>query len=117
MKEERKHQLIEKFSLDISRLNNQRIRWLMFSSVIFVIVILIIFFSDKINNLNSHTIWWVIGSLGLLLSINWWYWTLTLIRRVLQHQIDTVIILSEITTDVKEIKIDINELYQKGLIE
>jgi hypothetical protein len=117
MHEEHRQKLIEKFKLDIIRLNNQRIRWLTFSSLIFTVVILIIFLSEKINDLHSHTIWWVIGSLGLLLSINWWYWTLTLIRRVLQHQIDTVIILSEITNDVKEIKTDINDLYQKGLIE
>lgn len=117
MPEEKKQRLIEKFKSDIARLNTQRIQWLTFSSVIFVVVILIIFLSERINNLHSHTIWWVIGSMGLLLSINWWYCTLTLIRRVLQHQIDTVIILSEITNDVKEIKTDITELYQKGLIE
>jgi hypothetical protein len=42
---------------------------------------------------------------------------LTLIRSVLQHQIDTVIILSEITNDVKEIKTDIDDLYRKRLIK
>jgi len=117
MQEERKQQLISTFKSDIIRLNNQRKRWLVFSSIIFVGVILIIFFSEKINNLHYHSIWWLIGSIGLIVSINWWYWTLTLIRRVLQHQIDTVILLSEITNDVKSIKTDINDLYQKGLIE
>jgi hypothetical protein len=117
MYKENNQTLLEKFKSDITRLNKQRIRWLAFSSVIFVVVILIIFFSEKINNLHSHTVWWVIGSMGLLLSINWWYWTLTLIRSVLQHQIDTVIILSKITSDVKEIKTDINDLYRKRLIK
>lgn len=114
---EHKRQIISKFKSDITRLNDQRQRWLMFSSVIFVGVILIIFFSDTINNLQSQTVWWMIGSVGLLVSINWWYWTLTLIRRVLQHQIDTVVILNEITNDVKDIKTDITDLYQKKLIE
>ena len=114
---EHKQQLISKFKSDIIRLNDQRQRWLTFSSVIFVGVILIIFFSDTINNLHSNTIWWAIGSVGLLVSVNWWYWTLTLIRRVLQHQIDTVVILNEITNDVKDIKTDITDLYQKKLIE
>jgi hypothetical protein len=117
MHQEHNQKLLEKFKSDISRLNKQRIRWLAFSSIIFLVVVLIIFFSEKINNLHSQTIWWVIGSMGLLLSINWWYWTLTLIRSVLQHQIDTVIILSEITNDVKEIKTDINDLYRKRLIK
>jgi hypothetical protein len=117
MEEEQKQHLIATFKSDIIKLNNQRKRWLAFSSVVFVAVILIIFFSEKINQLHYHSIWWLIGSIGLIVSINWWYWTLTLIRRVLQHQIDTVIILSEITSDVKSIKTDINELYQKGIIE
>jgi hypothetical protein len=117
MHEERRQKIIEKFKLDIIQLNKQRIQWLAFSSIIFASVILIIFFSEKINDLHSHTVWWVIGSLGLLISINWWYWTLTLIRSVLQHQIDTVIILSEITNDVKEIKTDIDDLYRKRLIK
>ena len=112
-----KTQIILKFKSDIIRLNDQRRRWLIFSSIIFIGVILIIFFSDQINNLHSHTVWWLIGSIGLLVSINWWYWTLTLIRRVLHHQLTTVIILTEITDSVKDIKTDITDLYQKGLIE
>lgn len=117
MPEEKKHQLIATFKSDILRLNDQRKRWLTFSSIVFVIVIMIIFFADKINNLHYQSIWWLLGALGVLVSINWWYWTLTLIRRVLQHQIDTVILLSEITNDVKDIKTEINDLYQKGMIE
>ena len=117
MHQEHNQKLLEKFKSDISRLNKQRFRWLAFSSIIFVVVTLIIFFSEKINNLHSQTIWWIIGSMGLLLSINWWCWTLTLIRSVLQHQIDTVIILSEITNDVKKIKTDIDDLYRKRLIK
>jgi hypothetical protein len=112
-----KQQLIEKFKSDINRLNNQRILWLTFSSLIFLGVIILIFFSNKINDLQSQSVWWLIGSIGLLVSVNWWYWTLMLVRNVLQHQIDTITILSEITKDVKEIKTDITELYQKGLIE
>jgi len=111
------HQLIEKFKSDIDRLNNQRILWLIFSFLIFSGVVLLILFSNSISSLNSQTVWWLIGSIGLLVSVNWWYWTLTLVKSVLQHQINTIIILSEITNDVKEIKTDINELYQKRLIE
>lgn len=117
MRKEHTQKLLEKFKSDIIRLNKQRVQWIAFSLIIFVVVTLIIFFSETINHLHSHSIWYIIGSVGLLLSINWWYWTLTLIQNVLQHQIDTVIILSEITNDVKEIKTDITDLYQKGLIE
>ena len=109
--------LIREFNENIKKLNHQRKLWLIFSSIIFGIVILLIFFAESINRLHSHTVWWVIGSFGLLISVNWWYWTLTLIRRVLQYQENVVIILSEITEDVRDIKSDITEMHKNGLLK
>lgn len=109
--------LIESFQSNIIKLNDQRKRWLTFSSIIFVGIILLIAFTDNINNLHSHSVWWTIGSIGLIISVNWWYWTLTLIRQVLQHQVSVIEILTEITSDVKVIRTDIQDLHQKGLIE
>ena len=114
---ENNKELIAEFQLGIIKLNDQRRKWLTFSSAIFVGIILVITFTDSINNLHSRSIWWAIGSIGLIISVNWWYWTLTLIRKVLQHQIDVIQILSEITSDVKVIRTDIKDLHQKGLIE
>jgi hypothetical protein len=109
--------LISVFANDIIKLNRQRIYWLIFSSVIFIGVILVIAFSSAINSLNSEVVWWAIGSVGFIVTINWWYWTLILIRRVLTHQIDMVLLLDEITKDVNDIKVDIFELFRKGLIK
>ena len=111
-----KEELLLTFAKDIVRLNRQRKYWLIFSSVIFIGVILVIVFSTNINNLKSEAIWWGIGAVGLVVSVNWWYWTLTLVRRVLEHQIKMVLLLEEITTDVTGIRLDIRELFQKGLI-
>ena len=112
-----KEELLLIFARDIIRLNKQRKYWLIFSSVIFVGVILVIVFSSNINNLHSEAIWWGIGSVGLIVSVNWWYWTLTLVRRVLEHQINMVLLLDEITKDVSDIRIDIRQLFHKGLIK
>lgn len=114
---EKNKKLISEFKKDIIKLNNQRTHWLQFSSVVFIGVILTIVFSENINDLHSNTVWWAIGSIGLIVSINWWYWTLSLIRSVLHNQINVIILLNEITTDVREIKTEITELHQKGLIE
>jgi hypothetical protein len=114
---EQNKKLISKFKKDIITLNNQRNYWLLFSSVIFVGVILTIAFSKSINDLHSNNFWWAIGSVGLIVSINWWYWTLSLIHSVLNNQINVIILLTEITTDVREIKTDVIELHQKELIK
>lgn len=105
------------FNKSIVKLKEQSRLWLMASSVIAVGVMLTIVFSENISNLYSVRIWWTVGSIGLIVSVNWWYWTLSLIRTLLNHQINIVKILSEITTDVKGIKTDINSLNQKGLIK
>lgn len=109
--------LIEKFKADVIRLNNQRIRWLTFSVIVFFGVALIVYFLDKINNLHSQSVRWLVVSVGLLLIINWWYWTIVLVRNVLKHQHNTIIVLQNLTSDIKEIKTDINKLNQKDLIK
>lgn len=112
-----KEKLLSIFANDIIKLNRQRTYWLIFSSIIFVGVILVIVFSSSINSLRSEAVWWAIGAVGLIVSVNWWYWTLILVRRVLTHQINMVLLLDEITKDVNDIKIDINQLFRKGLIK
>ena len=109
-------ELLEEFQSDMIKLNDQRRRWLTFSSAIFVGLILIITFTESINNLHSQSLWWAIGSIGIIVSVCWWYWTLTLIQRVLHHQFSVIQLLSEITSDVKDIRTDIKDLHQKGLI-
>jgi hypothetical protein len=114
---EQTKKLILEFNKSIVRLKNQRNIWLISSSVFAVGAILIILFSESIANFHSPNFWWAISSVSLIVSVNWWYWTISLIRDVLDHQTNVIKILSEITTDVREIKTDINVLHQKSLIK
>jgi len=114
---EQTKKLILEFNKSINRLKNQRKIWLISSLVFAISAILIIIFSENIAKFYSSNLWWAVSALTLIISVNWWYWTISLIRDVLDHQTNVIKILSEITTDVKEIKTDINILHQKSLIK
>jgi hypothetical protein len=42
-------------------------------------------------------------SSGLLLAVVWWYWTMKMVRTVIDHRVVEVEILTDIVTDIKEI--------------
>ena len=57
-----------------------------------------------LDSYNNKTIWWVFISLGLLVSINWWYWTMRSIATLLRSIYTEYTILNEITVDIEELK-------------
>lgn len=97
-------ELVIKFRQDIEKINRQRTIWLVLSSLVFVSIVLIIFSWNFIQ--DSH-VWWAVGSIGLIIAMNWWYWTMTLIRRLLCHQSHMVDVLEEISKEVSNIRSDL----------
>lgn len=96
-------ELVEKFRQDLESINKQRRVWLLLSSAVFVSIIVVIFSWNYVS--DSH-LWWAVGSIGLIIAVNWWYWTMTLVRRLLCHQYNMVNVLEEISTDVKKIRLE-----------
>ena len=85
----------------LKQFEGQRKGWLVLSAFIAAIVAGIIFDWDSL--VNNHAMW-VVASLGLLLSMVWWYWSMRLIRFVLQYKIEETIILNDIITEIRDIK-------------
>lgn len=102
--------LIENRQLDLERMNDQRRTWLWASSVVFWAIIFIIFAWDWIDGLHSKSVWWFIVSCMLILSINWWYWTMRIIRKLIAHQAVEYDLLKSILVDLDKIKKDIRDL-------
>ena len=50
---------------------------------------------------------WLIGSLGILMSIAWWYWTMRITKELLTIKIRDREILQEIIEDIKHIRKEI----------
>lgn len=96
--------LIEQHERQLNSLNRQRHWWLWASSVVFTGIIFTIFSWEWLDNLESKTIWWVIVSLMLIVSINWWYWTMRVVRIVITHQSLEYRILKSILKDVRLVR-------------
>lgn len=97
-------------NLKINYLNSQRQYWLYASSVAVSGIILLMVFWDFLDGMRSTTIWWIIVSIMLIVSINWWYWTIKLIRILIDQRKDEIKIINELVIDIKLIKSSISEL-------
>ena len=104
--------LITRYETDLEHLNKQRHLWLWASSVVFTAIIFLVFYWEWLNNLSSKPLWWVIISLMLLVSINWWYWTMRVVRHALLHQSLELKILKSLITDISSIRQLIVEMKQ-----
>lgn len=106
-------ELLELHRQDIERINNQRRMWLYASSGVFAAIITIIFGWDWFDNLHSKSLWWFIVSMALLLSVNWWYWTMRVVRKMMYHQEIEYDLLRCILNDLSNVKTEIHKLSSK----
>lgn len=102
--------LIDKNNQDLEQINDQRRTWLYASSIVVVAVIFLIFGWDWLDTLHSKTIWWLITSGMLVLSVNWWYWTMRVMLRLINHQKIEFAIITELLEDIKKIRNDVRQL-------
>lgn len=98
--------LLTKYLTDFRRLNKHRKIWT-YSSIIIIILFFVIFLNWNI--IEYYNLQWILVAGGMLLSIAWWYWTLLLVKKIIEHKIDEVIILEEIINDFKDIKNNLKE--------
>ena len=103
-------QLLDKHLEDIERINNQRRIWLYASSIVLVGIILLIFTWDWLDHFKSPSIWWVVISIMLILSVNWWYWTMRVVRIMLRHQTVQHDLLRSVLSDLSEARLEIKIL-------
>lgn len=87
--------------------DDERRAWLFLSSFVILTVLGIIFTWDAI--IHSKIIW-LLASAGLILSVTWWYWTMRLVRHLLDSKQDEYQLLSDIVKMVKEVKENVKTL-------
>jgi hypothetical protein len=91
----------------ISKLNIERKLWLALSGLV-VAASFVLFLSW--NTIQINHLQWVFVTLGITVSMIWWFWTMRLIRIILNHRLTEVEILQEIVNDIKDIKINVANL-------
>ena len=103
--------LLERHRNDLEKLNNQRKIWLLASSIVFCGIIFLIFGWEWLSDLQSKGIWWLVVSLMLIISINWWYWTMRVLRVIIHYQEIEYALIKEIYEDINVVKNNIKETF------
>ena len=87
-------------------IDSQRKGWLVLSAFVAVGIMGVIFGWNFVH--NNHLVWLVV-SLGLLISMTWWYWTMRLIRHLIHYKTTESQILTELIQDIRSIKSDVQK--------
>lgn len=102
MEQRLKHHLNQLHQFDTERRG-----WLVLSGFVVVAVLGVIFGWNLV--VQSHLIWLVVAS-GLTISVVWWYWTMKLVRHLINSKEDEYMILTEIVEHIHSIKEDVKKL-------
>jgi ABC-type long-subunit fatty acid transport system fused permease/ATPase subunit len=92
---------------DIKAIDKQRRYWLMLSIFVVTMVTYIVIDWNQISN-NQWQLW-PIGLMALITTIVWWYWTMRVIRTLLNHRQEEVEILQDLVLDIKDIKKNVRD--------
>lgn len=85
----------------LDKLDRQRVLWLRVSGFIAMSVLVILYDWKLIYEQNLEIL---VISIGLLVSVAWWYWTMSLIRQLLDARINETHILETLSEDIEDIK-------------
>lgn len=97
----------------IETIQAQKKRWMGLS---ILVIALILFFAIEWRDLRDGVnmpIWIAIVIAMTIISATWWYWTMSLVQKLLDSRRVEYIILKDILTDLIEIKKDITTLRDK----
>lgn len=93
--------LLEKHNQTLKKINSQRKIWAWLS--ISVIAVIAVFVLDQ-KHIESTNIIWYFVSFGFIISVLWWYWTMRLIKFIIEYRTEETQILQDIVSDIKYIK-------------
>jgi hypothetical protein len=99
---------IQEHTVELEIIYHQRRMWLYASSLVVAAVIGIIASWFYLSSLNSNLIWWGIISVSLIVSVNWWYWTVSALGKIVRAVHNEYQILNDISTDLEHVKIIVN---------
>jgi biotin transporter BioY len=100
---------------DLEKINSQRRTWLYASSIVVISVVFLIFGWNWLDHFHSKELWWFIVSLMLIISVNWWYWTMRMVSKMIGHQRIEMAIVQELVNDIREIKQEVKKLGNQDL--
>jgi hypothetical protein len=98
---------LQKHLAHLQELNNERKHWLGISVFVIITIIGIVFNWDYVV---GDKIAWITITLGLTITVLWWYWTMKIVRHLLESKNDEYELLNGVVQTIKEIKEDVKNL-------
>lgn len=95
----------------LKAIRRQRKYWLLLSVMVVGFITYII--SDW-NQLSQDRIYfYLVISSGLGIAIVWWYWTMNVMKTLIQHRSEELEILNDLVVDIKDIKQHVKDVLTK----
>jgi type III secretory pathway component EscU len=104
---------LTKLQKHLKAFDRQQKLWLVLSGLVVIAVSDIVFNWTTVT--GSYLIW-ILVSFGLLVAVVWWYWTMRLIRQLIDYRLEESEILQDIVIDIRDIKKEVKE-YTAELID
>jgi hypothetical protein len=98
---------LQKHLAHLREIDSERKYWLGISVFVVITIIGVVFNWDYVVN---DKIAWLVVTLGLTITVVWWYWTMKIVRHLLESKNDEYEILNEVVCTIKEIKEDVKNL-------
>lgn len=96
---------------ELNDLNRERIFWLKLSAFMVILAMLTIF---NWNYLINTDLIFLVVSVGIIITIIWWFWTMSIIRKLIGFKTVETEILNDIINNIQDIKENVrNNLNQK----
>lgn len=85
----------------LTQFNKQRISWIRFSLLVLLTVGIIL--TDYFLKDTSHFHYFLISS-GFIIAIIWWYWTMQVVKEIINHKYYETELLKMLISDIRDIK-------------
>lgn len=95
------HSLVKENLKKIDDLEKERIFWLKISAFVVFISTLMIF---NWKYFVQAELIFTVTSIGIFITIIWWYWTMNIIKKLIQIKLSETLLLDELTSTTKDIK-------------
>ena len=84
--------------------------WIKFS-VLFIFLLILTFVEwDDIASLNRTDIWIGITAFFSLVAAGWWYWTMFIVKTLMNQRQEEINILNDVIRDIRDIKNNLTNL-------
>ena len=97
------NKLFNSHTIEMNNINKIRYWWIISSLMVYATIISIIVGWSWLIDMQHPQLWINIAIISLI-SINWWYWTMVIIMKLISHQQREAEFANELIQEIKELR-------------